>query len=100
MTLIRSTLALMAALGPATLPSCTPFPDVGTDASSAALAQPYPKLVPLDGLDTRLASSRIAPDTAPTIEARVAGLKARAGRLRGDVVDPATRSRMRAGVQE
>ncbi|MFX0544862.1 hypothetical protein ACEWPL_004890 [Roseovarius sp. S1116L3] len=100
MTLIRPTLALMIALGPAALLGCTPFPDVGTAASDAALAQPYPQLVPLEGLDARLTSSRITPETAPAIETRVTGLKNRADRLRGDVVDPATRSRMRAGVQE
>jgi len=92
----RFTLALT--LGAAMLAGCTPFPDVGGSASEAALAQPYPDLVPLDGLDTRLETSRIAPETLPGIEARVSDLEARADRLRGAVVDPDTRRRMERGV--
>ncbi|SEK54495.1 hypothetical protein SAMN05421666_1044 [Roseovarius nanhaiticus] len=95
--LARITLA--AALGLLAQAGCTAFPDVGDSASDAALARPYPDLVPLQDLDMGLGTSRIAPETAPAIEARVARLKDRADSLRrGAVVDGATRSRMRAGV--
>jgi hypothetical protein len=100
MILTRPPSKLVFALGLAALAGCTPFPQLSSPASEAALAQPYPDLVPLAGLQTRLEASRITPETAPTIEARVTRLKDRAARLSGDVVDPATRSRMRAGVQE
>jgi len=100
MTPMRPSLALIAMLGAAALSGCTPFPDIGDDTSKVALAQPYPDLVPLGGLNARLETGRIQPGTAPALEARVAGLRNRAERLRGDVVDPATRSRMRAGIEQ
>jgi hypothetical protein len=97
----HTTLALIAALGPgAALIGCTPFPQVGNAASDAALAQPYPDLVPLEQLDTRLGTGRVTPDDAPAIEARVADLKDRAARLSGSVIDPATRARMQTGVRQ
>jgi len=100
MAVTRPTLALIAALGLAAgAPGCTQFPDLDASVTDAARAGPYPDLVPLDGLQARLATSRIAPDTLPAIEARIARLRARAARLRGSVVDGATRARMQAGVQ-
>lgn len=99
MTLTRPPSKLVTALSLAALAGCTPFPELSSPASEAALAQPYPELVPLGDLDMRLETSRITPETAPGVEARVARLKDRAARLSGDVVDAETRSRMRAGVQ-
>ncbi|MFD0858729.1 hypothetical protein [Roseovarius aquimarinus] len=89
-----------AFFGALLMAGCTPFPDLRDAASDAALAQPYPDLVPLSGLDTQRGQSRITPDTVGTIEARIAALEARADRLRGDIVDPGTRRRMARGVTE
>ncbi len=101
MALMRTALALIAALGlGAALSGCTPFPQLNKDASEAALAQPYPDLVPLDSLQARLNTTGIAPETAPAIEARIARLKARAAGLRGTVIDSQTRARMKAGVRQ
>ncbi|MEX1233422.1 MAG: hypothetical protein WEB56_00365 [Roseovarius sp.] len=100
MTLTRPLSKLLFALGLAALAGCTPFPELSSPASEAALAQPYPDLIPLDGLNTRMETSRITPDTAPAIEARATRLRDRAARLGGPVVDPATRGRMRTGVQQ
>lgn len=98
MTRMKTTLAKTALLGAFALAACTPFPQLENEASANALASPYPDLVPLDGYDKRLGASRITPETATGIEARVAQLRDRADRLRGTVVDPATRRRMGAGV--
>ncbi len=93
-------LAMIAALGAGSLPAgCTRFPDLDATLSDAARAAPYPDLVPLSGLQARIADTNTDPGTLPTIEARIAGLKSRAARLRGTVIDSAARARMQAGVQ-
>lgn len=98
---MRKPLALIAALGlAAALPGCAQFPELDASVTDAARSAPYPDLVPLGGLRARLATTRIAPDTVPTIEARIARLEARADRLRGSVIDDATRARMKAGVRQ
>jgi hypothetical protein len=97
----RITLALIASLGiAAALPACTQFPDLEQTVRDAARNGPYPDLVPLDGLQARLAASRFDAGTAPAIDARIAQLEARAARLRGSVIDDASRARMQAGVQQ
>ncbi|WP_138935237.1 hypothetical protein [Roseovarius arcticus] len=98
---MRKPLALIAALGlVGALSSCTQFPELDASVTNAARAAPYPDLVPLGGLQARLNTSNIAPDTVSTIEARIARLEARADRLRGSVIDDATRARMQAGVRQ
>lgn len=79
---------------------CAQFPQLDARVSDTVRAQPFPDLVPLDGLHARLASGQITPDTGPAVEARVAHLKARAARLRGAVIDAPTRARIEAGVPE
>lgn len=97
----RKPLALIAALGlAAALSGCTQFPELDASVSDAARTAPYPDLVPLGGLQARLTTTNIAPDTVSTIEARIARLEARADSLRGNVIDDATRARMQAGVRQ
>ena len=74
--------------------SCGPWPDPQFD-DTAARAAPFPLLVPIDTLVSQ-APATAAPDGPPA--SRIAALNARAARLRGPVVDSATRARMRAGV--
>lgn len=79
---------------------CSQFPELDASVSDTVRAQPFPGLVPLDGLQARLDSTQITPETGPALEARVAQLKARADRLRGEVIDAPTRDRIKAGVQQ
>ncbi|WP_113911960.1 hypothetical protein [Roseovarius dicentrarchi] len=87
--------ALIITLGAA---GCTQFPQLDATLTDAARAAPYPDLVPLEGLQARINETDTGPDTAPAIEARIAGLKSRASRLGGTVIDDSTRARMQAGV--
>jgi hypothetical protein len=103
MARMRRTLALavIAALGAGSLPAaCTRFPDLDATLSDAARASPYPDLVPLSSLQARIGGTNTDPGTLPAIEARIAGLKSRAARLRGTVIDGATRARMQAGIRQ
>jgi hypothetical protein len=82
------------------LGACTQFPVLDDSVPDALARAEYPDLVPLDPL---LAGLSDAPANNAQIEAnlqgRVAALRARAARLRGPIVDSATRARMRAGVR-
>ncbi|QIE47461.1 hypothetical protein G5B38_06380 [Pseudohalocynthiibacter aestuariivivens] len=86
-------LILMAALA-----SCSQFPELDAAVSDDIRDAPYPDLVPLDTLDIRTGTGRIAPDAAQTMESRVARLKSRAARLRRTVIDQDTRARMQGGI--
>ncbi len=90
-------LALLIALGAA---GCTQFPELDATLTDEARAAPYPDLVPLDGLQARINGTNTDPETVPTIEARITGLKSRASGLSGTVIDSATRARMEAGVRD
>lgn len=90
-------LALIAGL---TAAGCAQFPELDATLTDEARAAPYPDLVPLEGLQARIGSTRIDPGTAPAVQARIAALKSRASRLRGTVIDDATRTRMQAGVRQ
>lgn len=98
---MRTALALTTALTLAGIVSgCAQFPELEARVSDTVRAQPFPDLVPLDGLQARLDSTQITPETGPAVEARVAQLKARAARLRGAVIDAPTRARIKAGVPQ
>ncbi|EAQ24940.1 hypothetical protein [Roseovarius sp. 217] len=58
----------------------------------------YPDLIPAEQITDRGTTNRITPETAPDLDQRSAGLRARAQRLKGGVVDPTTQSRMQSGV--
>ncbi|HEY9038771.1 MAG TPA: hypothetical protein VIN05_07500 [Roseovarius sp.] len=93
-------LALITALAAVgLLPGCAQFPELDATLTDEARRPPYPDLVPLSGLQERISGTNTDPGTAPAIEARIAGLKTRAARLSGTVIDSDTRARMQAGVQ-
>ena len=73
---------------------------VAPTVTDTARYAPYPDLVPLDGLQARIAETRIAPETVGDTETRIARLKARAARLRGTVIDSGTRQRMKDGIAQ
>ncbi len=81
---------------------CTDFPDVGGQITQSNAAAPYPVLQPLepllakiDALDT---TNAITAASVVNMNNRIVSLQARAASLRGPVVEPAVRARMRRGV--
>ena len=90
--------ALIAALSAAALSGCSQFPELEEVEDSAARNAPYPDLVPIESIKATVPDAQTTPETAPDLETRVDSLKARAGRLKGAVVDGATQERMQAGV--
>ncbi len=82
------------------LASCAQFPDLDSALSENARTADYPNLVPVEVLQARVTETRISPETASGLQARVAALKARAARLRGSVIDSPTRERMSIGVED
>ncbi len=81
-----------------TLAACSQFPQLDETVDSQARRAAYPDLIPIEDIYTRIPDTRIYPDTPLRLEDRVSRLRARAARLRGTVIDGATRQRMRAGV--
>jgi len=78
--------------------ACTQFPELDDTVSPTVEASEFPALVPLEPLLAQAAPVVSDPVQATkTLEARVAALRARARALqRREIVDPATRARMRA----
>lgn len=91
----RNAVLMLSLIG---LIACGDIPNVGGAQAEAARNAPYPDLVRLDTLLNahRNTPTRITPASTVTTNDRIAQLRARAARLRGPVVDAATRSQMRA----
>ncbi|MDX5402768.1 MAG: hypothetical protein LPK02_11230 [Rhodobacterales bacterium] len=66
--------------------------------SEADSAQPYPDLVPVEGLLASAQDPAIRPETQTRLEDRVAALERRAAVLRDSGLDAQTRARMQAGI--
>lgn len=92
-----SAIALLALLG-----ACASFPEV--DAAQARFAQTAggpsvtPGLVPIEGLIAQAVPGRATAGARDALAARAAGLRARAGAMRGPVHSPATRARLAAAI--
>lgn len=95
----------------AALAGCERFPSLDAQLTEADRAAPYPPLVPLDGINARAAAlagtdnagaasgaPRTGPQATANLAQRAAALRARAARLRGDLIEPETRRRMERGV--
>lgn len=76
------------------LASCAAAPDLGPDATPDTDAA-FIGLQPVAPLLARAEAIAISPEVTEAITARLSALQARAAQLRGPVVDPATRRRMR-----
>ncbi|WP_421704384.1 hypothetical protein [Aliiroseovarius sp.] len=76
---------------------CSDAPRLDPTLSARARDAAYPDLVPLGPLLAGLSAAQDDFGTG-TLTARAAALRARAARLRGDVVDAPARDRMRAAV--
>lgn len=78
------------------LAACTQFPELDDSVSPEVRQADFPPLVPLAPL---LAANTSEPtrgaDIAASLQSRVAGLNARASRLRGSILSPAERARLR-----
>jgi hypothetical protein len=79
------------------LAACSQFPELDETISPETKAAPYPALLPWDSLPVALPEAE-EPSPEEVLAARTAALRSRAETLRGAVVDPATRTRMDAGV--
>lgn len=77
--------------------ACAQFPELDAQVDPGVYDRDAPRLLPLDQL---IAAPGVfdGPELERSLTGRVANLRARASRLRGRVVDPATRRRMRGGV--
>lgn len=82
----------------AALSACSDFPELDEAVDDTSRDAPYPKLVPIETITASVPDSQIGPDATLDIETRVNRLRARAARLKGTVVDGATRERMVAGI--
>lgn len=82
------------------LGACTDFPEIDVTIDAAARSADFPTLLPLDPLlaKSNIATTQITPASVAAFDARIANLRSRASRLRGPVIDAATRTRMRHGV--
>lgn len=83
------------------LSACTQFPELDATVPAEADAAAYPDLVPLLPV---LASADATPErqsaVEQSLEGRIARLRNRADRLRGNVIDRRTRARMARGVTQ
>ncbi len=87
-------LAISAAL----LAGCSDFPELDDAVSPTARKAGYPALLPIDQLIAGAKDVQITEETVSSLQSRIARLNARAARLRGPVIDAATRARMRAAI--
>lgn len=77
------------------LVGCSQFPELENVSSPGVADSPYPRLVPIDRLAAdRNRASEVGAETEAALAARVARLRARADRLRGAVIDPASQNRL------
>lgn len=90
-------LALVSGLS-VLLSACAQFPDLDTRTGDIDPRAPYPALVPLDPLVAGADPARITETETAATGARVAGLRARADRLRRTVIDSDSRTRMQQNV--
>jgi outer membrane murein-binding lipoprotein Lpp len=81
------TMSAIVVCGCCWLAGCSPFPDVPEPTSDVAEASDYPDFVPIDQISYDPKVDEAALETEETLEARVAGLKARAARLRRALTD-------------
>ncbi|SLN40249.1 hypothetical protein [Pseudooctadecabacter jejudonensis] len=96
--------ALTALAACVALSACAEFPELDQRISPQLAAAPVPDLIPLAPLIAQAgadgaAGAATAETTARSLSGRVAALNARAARLRGPVLPPATRARLLRGVR-
>lgn len=79
--------------------ACARFPELDATVNTSAENADFPALIPIDDILAQPNNAAASGENpSADIAARVARLRARAARLRGSIVDPATRTRMQSGV--
>jgi len=87
--------AIFLSLTVATLAvACTSFPELDAAVTPEARRAAYPVLIPTQPVLDRRSNVRVTVATGEALLARAANLRARAGLLRGSVVDDETRRRL------
>lgn len=80
--------------------ACTQFPALDSRATPEMLAADYPAILPVDPLLAKATAGQVnTRQTEDVLDARVAGLQARAARLRGSVLTGAEKQRLSQGLQ-
>ncbi|WP_323766231.1 hypothetical protein [Marinovum sp.] len=97
MRLIRSSFCL--GLMVCTLIACTQFPELAESEGPDVASAPYPRLLSVEEL-AAVPEARTSLALTRSVQARIRGLEARAARLRGPVIDRATRARMARGIDD
>jgi hypothetical protein len=69
------------------LAACAEFPELDAKVEQAARVAPYPKLVPVEEIQARVAPPLITDPSGADVQARVARLKARAAWLRNTKIN-------------
>lgn len=92
MRLILSVTAISLLIG------CAQSPTLPGTLTAADRAAPFPDLLPLARLRSPTAAPQITDDSMAQFDERLQRLRRRAAALAGPVVDPTTRSRMRAAI--
>lgn len=90
--------AAVFAITATALAGCSNFPELDAAVTPAARTADFPSLVPISPLIAGAQQVQITEETVATLQGRVSGLKARAARLRGPIIDGATRARMQAAM--
>lgn len=91
---------LIVLIAIAGLGACADFPEIDGTIDAAARNADFPTLQPLAPLlvAANQTGTQINPASVVNFDTRIAALRTRAARLRGPVVDAATRARMQRGV--
>ena len=82
----------------ALLGACSDFPQLDDAVSPAAKTTPYPSLVPMDQALVNAQDVQITDESVSTLKGRINGLKRRATRAKGPVIDNETRKRLQDAI--
>ncbi|MET4102003.1 hypothetical protein ABIE58_001427 [Roseovarius sp. MBR-78] len=81
------------------LAACAERYPLSPELVASGAGTPYPRLVPAEQIVAQVPPAGVAPaEAAPAVTTRAERLRARAGRLRGPVLDAETQTRMQRGV--
>ncbi|MDF1728819.1 MAG: hypothetical protein P1U53_13840 [Sulfitobacter sp.] len=92
---MRSPTPLALILAALTLIGCTQFPELDGTVSPEVQNAPYPALLPLEPILVQAAPSPLDTEAVQSnLDSRIAGLRARADRLRGPILSGPERTRL------
>ena len=91
-------LTALSTLAAVLFAGCSNFPELDAAITPTAEQADYPALIPMRQVMAGANDVQITPQTVANLQGRTGNLRARAARLRGPVIDSATRARMRAAM--